>query len=189
MSDPFFFGYGSLVNLATHTFTDAHPATIRGWRRAWRYTPLREVAFLTVVPDAGAEIEGMIAHVPGDDWAALDEREYAYDRHAVTDQVRHPVTRPLSIAIYAVPEAGQHVPDRPHPILMSYLDVVVQGYLQVFGEDGVDRFFATTDGWTSPVLNDRAAPRYPRHQVLGADERDIVDSRLAALSVPVIALD
>ena len=91
MSDPFFFGYGSLVNLATHAFTDAHPASIRGWRRAWRYTPLREVAFLTAVPDPEAEIEGMIAHVPGGDWAALDEREFAYDRHPVTPQVSQPL--------------------------------------------------------------------------------------------------
>lgn len=186
MSDPFFFGYGSLVNLATHAFTDAHPASIRGWRRAWRYTPLREVAFLTAVPDPEAEIEGMIAHVPGGDWAALDEREFAYDRHPVTPQVSHPVTRPLTIAIYAVPEASQHLPDVPHPILMSYLDVVVQGYLQVFGEPGAARFFETTEGWTSPVLNDRADPHYPRHQPLTATERAFVDAQLAARDVPIV---
>ncbi|MGR3805339.1 gamma-glutamylcyclotransferase family protein [Marinibacterium profundimaris] len=186
MSDPFFFGYGSLVNLATHDFSDAHPASIRGWRRAWRYTPLREVAFLTAVPDPDAEIEGMIAHVPGDDWAALDEREWAYGRHRVTDQVRHSVTRPLSIAIYAVAEEDQHVPDVPHPILMSYLDVVVQGYLRVFGEAGAHRFFETTEGWDSPILNDRAKPHYPRHQTLSTAERAFVDDKLAALNVPIV---
>ncbi|QEW18880.1 putative protein involved in cation transport [Marinibacterium anthonyi] len=186
MSDPFFFGYGSLVNRATHGFTDAHPARIRGWKRAWRYTTLREVAFLTAVPDPAAEIEGMIAHVPGNDWSALDEREWAYDRHRVTDQVIHKVPRALSIAIYAVPDHSQHVPDIPHPILLSYLDVVVQGYLQVFGEDGARRFFDTTEGWDSPVLNDRAEPHYPRHQVLTAAERDFVDAELAARDVQIV---
>ncbi len=184
--DPFFFGYGSLVNLATHDFTDAHPASIRGWRRAWRYTTLREVAFLTAVPDPDAEIDGMIAHVPGDDWAALDEREWAYDRHPVTNHVSHPVTRPLSVAIYAVAPENQHMPDAPHPILMSYLDVVVQGYLQVFGEPGAARFFDTTEGWSSPVLDDRANPHYPRHQELTPEERTFVDAQLAARDVPIL---
>ncbi|MBB93544.1 MAG: gamma-glutamylcyclotransferase [Rhodobacteraceae bacterium] len=186
MSDPFFFGYGSLVNLATHDYADAHPAAITGWKRAWRYTSLREIAFLTAVPDPQATIDGMIAHVPGDNWAALDEREYAYDRHLVTSQVSHPVTRPLSIAIYAVPDASQHKPDLPHPILLSYLDVVVQGYLQVFGEEGAVRFFDTTDGWDSPVLNDRANPLYPRHQALSPAQQAFVDDQLAARQVSVI---
>ena len=38
-------------------------------------------------------------------------------------------------------------PQPKTPILLSYLDVVVQGYLAEFGEAGVARFFASTDGW------------------------------------------
>jgi hypothetical protein len=47
-------------------------------------------------------------------------------------------------------------------------------------------FFATTEGWDSPVLDDRAAPRYPRARHLEADERALVDSHLAALGVTVL---
>ncbi len=36
MSDPAFFGYGSLVNLRTHGYDDPRPATLHGWRRVWR---------------------------------------------------------------------------------------------------------------------------------------------------------
>ena len=162
MADPYFFGYGSLVNTATHDFPDPRPAQIRGWRRAWRHTNLRPVAFLTAIPDAEAEIDGMIAHVPKGDWAALDQREWAYDRLPATQAVTHQIARPLDIAIYAVPEARHIKPTDSFPILLSYLDVVVQGYWRVFGADGVDRFFATTDGWDAPILNDRSAPRYPR---------------------------
>ena len=50
MTGPFFFGYGSLVNRATHDYSDAHPARIEGWRRAWRHVEGRKVAFLTAVP-------------------------------------------------------------------------------------------------------------------------------------------
>ncbi|MEO1425117.1 MAG: gamma-glutamylcyclotransferase family protein, partial [Pseudomonadota bacterium] len=67
MQDPYFFGYGSLVNRATHAHDDAHPATLRGWRRMWRHTALRPVAFLTVVPAPGSRIDGLIAAVPGAD--------------------------------------------------------------------------------------------------------------------------
>lgn len=185
MADPFFFGYGSLVNTATHDFPDAHPATLRGWRRAWRPTTLRQLAFLTVIPDPDCEIEGMIAHVPGDDWAALDQREAAYDRVPTTHAVTHDLRRDMEIAVYVVP-LDRHKPVSPtHPVLLSYLDVVVQGYLRVFGEAGADRFFATTDGWDTPILDDRARPRYPRHQALSRAERAFVDDRLAQIGAQV----
>ena len=186
MADPYFFGYGSLVNTATHDFPDPQRATLRGWRRAWRHTDLRPVAFLTAIPDEQAEIDGMIAHVPGDDWQALDEREWAYDRIAATHAISHPLTKPVEIAVYAVPE-HQHKPaSAAHPIVLSYLDVVFQGYLRVYGPEGVDRFIATTDGWTGPVLNDRAAPRYARHQALSAEETRFVDERLARIGVRLV---
>lgn len=182
MTAPYFFGYGSLVNLSTHDFPDPRPARLHGWRRVWRHTDLRPVAFLTAVPDAKSEIEGMIAHVPRNDWAALDEREWAYDRIPATHSVTHPLTHDVEIAVYAVPQAKQNGPTDRHPLLLSYIDVVVQGYLRAFGQDGADRFFATTDGWDTPILNDRPAPRYPRHQQLKTDETAFVDDRLNALS-------
>ncbi|WP_102225455.1 gamma-glutamylcyclotransferase family protein [Acidimangrovimonas sediminis] len=202
MTDPandFFFGYGSLVNRATHAYPEAHPARVTGWRRVWRHTSRRELAFLSVEPVEGAEIEGLVAAVPGADWAALDLREAAYDRHPVpAAQIDHPVARPIAVQIYAVPpapapeDAGDTTApaapaDRPLPILLSYLDVVVQGFLREFGADGVARFFATTSGWEAPVLDDRAAPRYPRAQILDPGEIRLVDGHLAALGVTRIA--
>ena len=186
MTDPYFFGYGSLVNLATHDFPDPHPARLRGWRRAWCHTDLRPVAFLTAVPDAQSEIDGMIAHVPKNDWAALDEREWAYDRIAATEQVSHPLPRAVEIAVYAVPQRRRNDPNQSHPILLSYVDVVVRGYLRAFGETGVRDFFDTTDGWNAPILNDRAEPRYPRHQQLRPEETDLVDAHLNRIAAQIV---
>ena len=185
MTEPFFFGYGSLVNTATHDFPEPHPATLQGWRRAWRHTDLRPVAFLTAVPHPTSQIDGLIAHVPNDDWAALDQREWAYDRIPATQSITHSVNRSMEIALYAVPADRQSAPDTQHPILLSYLDVVVQGYKQAFGLPGVERFFATTDGWAAPILNDRADPRYPRHQSLTPAETKLVDTALDALGAKV----
>ena len=187
MADPFFFGYGSLVNRATHAFDDAHRAQLTGWRRAWRHTNLRPLAFLTAVPATpDCVIDGLVAHVPGEDWAALDERERAYDRSHVTDVVRHNVGRPVQVQVYAIPQGKHGVPDVAHPVLLSYIDVVVQGYLREFGEDGVARFFETTDGWDAPILNDRAAPVYARHQALTRGELSLVDQFLAGVGAQMI---
>ncbi len=186
MADPYFFGYGSLVNSATHDFSNPSRALLRGWRRVWKHTDLRPAAFLTVVPHAGSKIDGMIAHVPGDDWRALDQREWAYDRVPATSLVSHSLGDDIEIAVYAVSQEKHAQPSEQYPILLSYIDVVVQGYLHEFGTSGAERFFATTDGWETPVLNDRAAPRYPRHQQLTPEELSFVDARLAALSVTIV---
>lgn len=175
MTDAFFFGYGSLVNCDTHVYQPVHRAQARGWRRAWRATQDRQLAFLTAVADPGVQIDGLIAPVPDGDWAALDAREYAYDRHDAAHQITHEAPSAGRIAIYAIAPDRMGPPTAEHPILLSYLDVVIQGYLRHFGADGVARFVATTDGWHAPVLNDRATPRYPRAQVLTDAERELVD--------------
>lgn len=186
MSQNFFFGYGSLVNRDTHDFEQARPAHLRGWRRVWRHTRIRPVAYLTVVPDPDAEIDGLIAAVPDDDWAALDHRERAYDRVEAGPQVRHNLEQASKIALYTIPDGKHGVPSEACPVLLSYLDVVIQGYLAEFGEDGVQRFFDTTDGWDAPVLDDRAEPIYPRHRILSSDERSFVDDMLRARGVRLI---
>ncbi|WP_083096365.1 gamma-glutamylcyclotransferase family protein [Pseudophaeobacter leonis] len=195
---PYFFGYGSLVNTATHDYLDPQPARLSGWQRSWCHTALRDVAFLTVVPAPQAQIDGLIAAVPGADWHALDQREFAYARLPANQSIRHPLasqpemqpeTQPgmqPEISFYAVPQETQNQGSPRHPILLSYLDVVVQGYLQVFGEAGVSDFFATTTGWEAPVLNDRSAPRYPRHQALAPAESKLVDHHLARLGARLI---
>ncbi len=177
---PYFFGYGSLVNRATHDYGDAHTARITGWRRAWRHVATREVAFLTAVPDPACEIDGLIAGVPGGDWAALDLREHSYARMRAAG-VSHPLADPPEIHIYHAPPELHAPASALHPVLLSYLDVVVQGYLCEFGEDGVARFFDTTDGWDAPIRDDRSNPIYPRHQTITRHQRALVDHHLDRL--------
>ena len=181
---PYFFGYGSLVNRDTHIYANAHRAQLHGWSRAWVCTQARDTVFLTAVPNPDAQIDGLIAAVPDADWAALDLRETGYDRLPSGDAVTYDQPDRLEIAHYAVSSASMRAPDN-HMILLSYLDVVVQGYLREFGAAGVSRFFTTTTGWETPILNDRAAPKYPRAQVLSQQETALVDQHLALLSAQV----
>ncbi|MDF1873317.1 gamma-glutamylcyclotransferase family protein [Vannielia sp.] len=183
MENAYFFGYGSLVNRATHSHVPAFPALLHGWRRVWKSTVLRPVAFLSAEPFDGAQIEGLIAHVQGGDWAQLDIRERAYARHEVTARCDHEANDDARIEVYAVPHHMGAGPDVTHPILLSYVDTVVQGFAEVFGEAGAMRFFETTQGWGGPVLDDRAAPIYPRATDVSASERAFVDAALERLGV------
>ena len=181
MKHAYVFGYGSLVNAGTHDYGAVHPARLRGWRRVWRHVEGRTVAFLTIVPDAATVIDGALAPVPGDNWAALDVRERSYLRETAA-AIEHdsPAT---DIRFYHAPEHLHRPHSGHHPILLSYLDVVVQGYLRLGGERAVENFFATTDGWDAPVLDDRHTPRYPRHQALTSDEIALTDDWLRQLGV------
>lgn len=186
MNSAHVFGYGSLVNRRTHIYDPVHPAMAQGWRRAWRHTPVRQVAFLTVIPDASCTIDGLIAPVPGGDWAALDLREAAYDRLPANDSIRHAAGDHADVAIYAIPADRLHLPTQDHPVLLSYVDVVLQGYLHVFGRGGAERFLNTTTGWDVPILDDRAQPLYPRAQSLSDAETHYVDSALARLGCRIV---
>ena len=61
MQHKYFFGYGSLVNRATHDYGRSRPARLTGWRRIWRHTDLRPVAYLAAIPDPTCAIDGLIA--------------------------------------------------------------------------------------------------------------------------------
>lgn len=187
MKHPHFFGYGSLVNRRTHDFTPIHVSRITGWRRVWQRAPNRPAAFLSVVAETGAEIEGVIAPVPNDDWVALDAREFSYARISVTDAVAHGARDVRDISIYAIPPQDAAPPDRDHPILLSYVDAVLQGYLREYGETGAVRFIETTEGWDTPIRNDRDSPIYPRAQRLTASEQTFVDDMLLSARARVFA--
>jgi hypothetical protein len=184
MTDPHFFAYGSLVNRHTHVYESTHRATLEGWRRVWRPTALRPAAFLTARPMPGSRIDGLIAAVPNGDWAALDLREAGYDRLPANGSVEHGLVPAPEIAVYAIPPRGDDVSGSP--ILLSYLDVVVQGYLREFGEAGVARFFETTDNWSLPIADDRDWPLYPRAQDIAPEETALIDGWIARAGARVI---
>ncbi len=186
MTQQYFFGYGSLVNLRTHDYGGAHPVSLQGWRRVWLSSSRRDRSFLSVQPDTGFQIQGMLAKVPHGNWAALDAREFAYNRQELSrSDLSGAHDRHQAIQIYQGNPAFVAPDTEKKPILLSYLDVVVQGYLDHFGRNGVAEFFATTLGWDTPIRNDRSTPAYPRAQTLTQDEHALVDKHLAELSAVI----
>lgn len=179
-----------MVNRLTHSYDGCVPASVRGWRRAWVSSSRRGRSFLSVVPAPDSVLHGLIAVVPGNDWAALDEREHAYFRSEVqAGTLTCDLAQPPFVQIYQANPDFIDPTDSRKPILLSYIDVVVQGYLNVFGEEGVEAFFATTQGWDTPILDDRGQPVYARPQQLSLAETALVDRHLSRLSAQVVQAD
>lgn len=82
---------------------------------------------MTAVPgDPSEQIQGLIAAVPNADWAALDERETGYRRIPSAGKVSHGGDPSTDIAHYAVATEDMLM-EGDQAILLSYLDVVIQG--------------------------------------------------------------
>ncbi|MCT8266583.1 gamma-glutamylcyclotransferase [Afifella sp. JA880] len=190
------FGYGSLVNAATLTpEVVAVPGRLRGWRRAWRHSGASSYGgrcTLTVVPDPDCEIWGAIVALPHEERPALDRREAQYDvvapsEEAVTWLAGRPEGWP-DPHLYVGHEEYGRPGDADNPIMLSYLDVVLSGFHAVYGEAGIAHFLETTADWHVPILDDRAAPRYPRALALGEHEHARVDEAIAAAGATKISL-
>jgi hypothetical protein len=181
-----YFGYGSLVNRATHRtdIVDAIPARLRGWRRCWRPRPDMPgfpAALLTVREEEGAFCDGLLVVDNAANLAAVDAREARYRRVALpleTLETARPVPSDLPVFVYV---ADEQVPLHADPpkILRSYLDAVLQGFLHVHGEDGLRGFLSETHGFDTPVHDDRATPIYPRAVSLEDAERELFERLLA----------
>lgn len=200
-----YFGYGSLVNRATlrTEILAAIPARLNGWRRTWRPRPLMDADMVGenmlsggVVPSLlsahraeRASIDGVLIIDLAVNLPAIDTREFRYHRREITlaelslDAERAERETGLRLE----PETRLHVYEArtehpgaggPSPILRSYLDAVMQGFLHAFGEEGVHRFVAETEAFHLPIHEDRDRPLYPRAVNLTATETELFDLAL-----------
>ena len=178
-----YFGYGSLVNLGSlrTPYISSHRATVKGFSRVWLSRPKVEnsfastdgLAFLSVVENPDVEIDGLLITDHASSLPSLDERESLYSRVTIhNDNLQLHETAP-SIDKKFLYVADEHQAGPDAKILRSYLDVVMQGYLQQFGADGVARFFDTTLNFELEILEDRAEPLYPRATRLTDDEKSL----------------
>lgn len=175
-----YFGYGSLVNRATlrTKFLGIRRASVTGWRRFWMPRLAPEAALLSVRPEEAFTTQGVVVYDHADHLPAVDEREAGYVRRVVMPGHVAIETAPASDVPLFIYEASPTTPDAADVgafILQSYLDAVLQGFLSLYGEAGVRRFVAETEGFETTILGDRATPRYPRSVVLSAGEADLFD--------------
>jgi len=168
-----YFGYGSLVNRATRPAgEDCVNAVLSGWRRVWNHRVEGAASFragctsLSIEPHPG-EIAGVIVPLPTRLLAELDAREAGYDRLALpaTDFVIDDGSMlgpDDTVFAYRSRQANRRDPQPGYPVLQTYVDCVMAGYHQRFGEAGLQAFLDSTRGWEGLRRDDRASPDYPR---------------------------
>ena len=135
---------------------------------------------LTIVAAPSSTIDGVIAKAPS--WDELDAREIGYDRHRLMDPLRDHASDEVidkDVNVYRSKPECLGLPCPGFPIWRSYVDAVLQGYLRQFGDGGLQRFMATTDGWSRHLVDDREAPRYPRAVQLDPREVELFDELIA----------
>jgi len=171
-----YFGYGSLVNLGSlrTPYISAHRATLKGWKRSWMsQRNMPDMALLSVIKAQDAEIDGLLIIDHTESLPDLDKREAQYSRVALDNNnlILHESQTTVDSKFLYV--ADQLPSTSEKKIARSYLDVVMQGYLQQFGEDGLQRFMETTVNFDIHIIEDRDQPLYPRATQLTEQEKII----------------
>jgi hypothetical protein len=180
----FIFGYGSLINAASRKATAAAPvpaiparvSAAFGYARAWNdRSPSGFTALGLCRRRAGKApmtVNGVLYPVDGaDGMARFDAREVGYARVEVPRDVIEAVSwqrlpEEGRVWVYVqvrpggAPGEGLPEPDAAHPLLQSYIDVVVEGALE-YGPDYARELLETTADWSPFWLNDRELARRP----------------------------
>ena len=175
-----YFGYGSLVNRYTlrTRFLGIRRASVTGWRRFWLPRGRAEAALLSVKPEEGHVTQGVVVYDHADHLPAVDEREAGYHRRVVMPghvTIEAEPLRDVPLFIYEAADDEETAAEAGAYILQSYLDVVMQGFLSLYGEEGVERFVSETEGFETLLLGDRSAPLYPRAVNLPPVEASLFD--------------
>lgn len=181
----YIFGYGSLIEDASRQSTtpsarNAWPAQVRDIRRGWWARGADSgltTTFLGALLYPFATCNGVLYAVTELELAATDARETAgYDRREIhRDQITMLDGRsaPPTNAVFwiylnrfPISQIDQNLPSPQFPMVQSYVDICVNGCLEVEGRyptaAGFTReFFRTTEKWSKYWVNDRVYPRRP----------------------------
>ena len=189
-----YFGYGSLVNTRTlPPGTHVRAGRLNGWVREWRVVGLtdsgRGICALSVAPEPGVSILGVLASEPKSGLAKLEKREMRYDKvPSVGEHFRCEEEQPgpEDMFLFQAKAENRDWGSESYPILQSYIDCVLLGFHDFWGEAGIRHFIETTRGWHAPVLADRHAPLYPRAIQADPEVIALIDRYLEPLSIRTI---
>ncbi|SFN66961.1 hypothetical protein SAMN04488056_101640 [Cohaesibacter marisflavi] len=197
-----YFGYGSLVNDKTRNAESFGVAVrLKGYKRhwsVWEASPERKAlglhgaVALSVTPCADAYCDGLLVFDRKEHLPQVDLREAHYTRVRIKTydmQSELALTDLVDYYIYVGQPALTNASDPKFPILQSYIDAVMQGFFDKFGEAGIKRFVEETEGWHIPVLADRHRPIYPRSVTLQPEEEAMIDRYVSISGAPMVGME
>lgn len=171
-------GYGSLMQRESRKSThpnamDVYPVEVKGFKRIWGiHGQNYKTTFLTVIKDKDSYLNAV--YYPSADYEILgaDEREIGYCRILISRNDLNPLG--LSSMpegkywIYVRDEDKISSPSIEYPIVQSYVDIFLDGCIQIGNTYLLPKFLENcvvqTYGWPKEVgfwLNDRQFPRRP----------------------------
>jgi cation transport regulator ChaC len=186
----YIFGYGSLLQRQSRVGTwagaeFASPVIVQGVTRGWfdqtggaSWNP----TYLGALLDKNAVCNGVIFPVTSVELAAYGEREVGYQLTKVD-----PSQITMLDGSQAVPEGDiwfygnteKRFPSSEHPIVQSYVDVCLDGCLEIEAmyplarqANFAEQFVKTTSNWQPPWINDRIYPWRPSIYVPRASQID-----------------
>ena len=186
----YIFGYGSLVQRESRMGTwasaeFASPVIVKGVARGWfdqtggvSWNP----TYLGGVLDKNAICNGVIFPVTSEEFATYNGREVGYQSTKID-----PSQITMLDGSHTAPEADiwsygnteKKLPSSEHPIVQSYVDVCLDGCLEIeamypLARQGnfAEQFIKTTSNWQPPWINDRIYPWRPFVYVPRASQID-----------------
>ncbi len=185
------FGYGSLIERASRTATSpqaqvAFPVLVTGVRRGWfdQIAGARGLTptYLGAVQDGSARTNGVVYAVSEAELQQYKERETGYrvvPLNASQFEFLDGRTDPPDADFYFFETTAPQPPNAQHPIVQSYVDIVMTGALEQEANYPLAKqtYFTeflvhqTTD-WSPHWINDRVHPYRPFVTVPDAYEID-----------------
>ncbi|NVK30477.1 MAG: gamma-glutamylcyclotransferase [Gammaproteobacteria bacterium] len=175
------FGYGSLISPDSRSRTAGSgmsvPLTVDGFER--RFSILNEAAGMAsgaVFLNSESVCNGILFGVDDDQLSAFDARElpWGYARTALS--VDETTFARADNWVYLLDT--YRAPTRAAPIVQSYVDVIIDGCLQV-SEAFATQFVEQTHNWDCDWYNDRHMPRYARPLAASQARLQQIDQVLA----------
>lgn len=164
----YIFGYGSLICADSRSRTGitdaAFPIEVKGIARHWSlHTPAWQATVVSAHIERNAHCNGVYFQVDDFNLSLFDERESGYDRieldwRDVTALSADPLPEDGKLWVYVGHQIGK--PSAERPIMQSYLDVIMNGCLDIHPQFA-QRFTELTGQWEH-LVNDRENPEYLR---------------------------
>ncbi|WP_051275523.1 hypothetical protein [Aestuariibacter salexigens] len=196
-SDHYLVAYGSLLSIHSRQHfsgvtAPTLPVSVRGWRRAWI---TRSSGERQTYVGALADNNGMFnaAIIPVSLNPSLHKREQDYEFVAVAheqlelhvDEAHHASIsgRLRDAKVWICQSREAQLAEWDFPIYQSYVDTCLSGCLESGVEDFAARFVQSTAHWDTHLVNDRAAPKYPRAAPLKPDFARMIDEVMEKFGV------
>jgi hypothetical protein len=175
----YIFGYGSLIERESRMGTVASaefasPVMVRGVARGWfdqTDVPSWSPTYLGGVEDPTATCNGVIFPVSASAFESFVQREVGYTLTQVAPGRISMLDGSASAPdadIWYFANASQRLPSDAHPIVQSYVDVCLNGCIELEAmyplarQAGfAEQFIKTTSNWGPPWVNDRIYPWRP----------------------------